>query len=267
MQYTVDGLTSVTKLSRFENNKLDIGFNLLCVLLERIGISPHEYLSMVTRSGSRSATYEDKLTNLLFAKDSVGLAALALANLKLYRQQHRDDNLFRAASADNYYYYLTQKRILHDDDLEQLYKRISEFTLWSRKEINLFGNVTCIMPSRFTLAIAKVIIENLDAIGARSFGTYLDAVEALLNAQDGLIYQNIRDAEELTDHLFGISLPPASPFISLRRKFGRCLLEIAKGNKAGLADAQKILALLDECGEVELADGFRDSVVRVQRCR
>ncbi|MFV4978914.1 helix-turn-helix domain-containing protein [Lactobacillus delbrueckii] len=107
---------STSQLSRWENGLSDISLNKLIILLNRINVSPQEFIAMTIPENNETNNFLKNLSLLYSEKDSISIYRIFLKNIAAYHHTNNVDYLFHASAAANVLFDIKNKNYLTPQD-------------------------------------------------------------------------------------------------------------------------------------------------------
>lgn len=213
------GICSIAKLSRWENNQVEVEFSTALALFKKIKVSPAEFTHWAHLDTSYYLPPEIK--QAIQQQNITILRHFALAQLAHY---HQDKNIFTLTNAIivfNHLLLTTGKDYLSEADKHRIVFYLTHNQVWSEYNITLFVNFSFLLDAETSFHIALKLIHNYDQIRQTEseanletfFGGLSDTVIALI-LKHQLVY-----AEKLLKELQKIELPFYHLFFQLTLRF------------------------------------------------
>lgn len=207
-------IVSPSTLSRWENNKIDIRFELVVKLLKNIHINLKEFTNFCKIDYSNA--FVTKVAKYYENSNDKVLFNLAKKQNEKYAHSHSQYDLLLFAIACNCYYDLTQKNIFPSNYHKKLFYILSNTEYWTEIYINIFGNTVFLYDSQELYSISSRIINNLSSETFNDFQEYYYALSATTNSLVALILKNPKLAVKLLKKLKNIKIPRPISYLKIR---------------------------------------------------
>lgn len=240
-------ICSVSNLSRWETGKIELDFQIVVELLNRIHIETEEFL------GYTKFIVTDHIPeDVMKAYDTENTDEMKILIDKYTNQYHHDKNIYNlylSLILANQYQIIKKKNLLSLKDQIHIFNYLSKTTLWSYFNLSFFGNSVFLIDSKKIFAIGMIIIDNFnfkddegDISGLiTALGTLGDATIALILEKD------INHAKNLLTALKKISIPKYLDFFNLVFSFLEKIIHYTQ-NK----DEQAILLFIDQVVQLNM---------------
>ncbi|WP_297815405.1 Rgg/GadR/MutR family transcriptional regulator [uncultured Lactobacillus sp.] len=259
------GICSESKLSRWENDLIEVEFSTAMKLLDRIHITSHEFMGW--SKFAPDPEIDEEIQDALNSDNIPLLRRVAKKQIAKYHQTHDKRDLFIAAPLCSQLIILDHKKYLSDVDLNTLAKEFSKVTVWSEYYISLFGSCLFILNSKQIYGISMQILKDIDHI--RQANTSFDVQVVMGSLEDAvtkLISQNdLEHAQKLITALSKVELPIYMMFFKLTLTFLKELINYVKTD-----DEQPILSLIDTLLNLNCstqAATYLDMLKYIQHCK
>lgn len=213
------GICSISKLSRWENNQVEVQFSTALALLKRINITPQEF---VNRAHLDSEYHlPPQVTQAIAHNKLAPMQDFALKQVKDYQKNKNIFALTNAIIDFNQLLLLTGKDYLSAAEKHRIVFYLTNNTVWSKYNITLFVNSSFLLDSSTIYHIALKLIHNFVQIEKANaednfeifFGGLSDTVIALI------FKQKLTYAQNLLAELQKIDLPVYHLFFKLTLTF------------------------------------------------
>lgn len=188
LEQAAKDVVSISTLSRWENDKLDINFSQLNHLLANIHLTLREFARYCEINPSD--TFSIKAAKAYNSDDINQLHALAQQQLDKYYSSRDRYDLFLTAIANNYYFDLTQKNIFSQEDINRLNYLFSHVEYWSEFYITVFANTVFLIKPEVQYQICNKILSQLYLQDFSSWDIFIDSIGSILNSLTSLIISN-----------------------------------------------------------------------------
>ncbi len=228
------GICSESKLSRWENDQVEVEFSTAIKLLNRIHLDSDEFLGLSEFAPKPNISPE--LRDALNSDSIPIIKRVTKKQIAQYHKSHDPFDLFVSATLCNQLLILDHKNYLPQQDLQTLTKKLSNVNFWSRYYISLFGSCAFLLSPKQLYGISMQIIRNFDQIEdvEVALGSLEDATMKLICQKD------LDHAQKLIVALSKIDLPQYMMFFSLTLSFLTKLINYVK-----TGDEQPILSLIN----------------------
>ena len=205
---------STSQLSRWENGRSNISFETVINLLDNIHIRANEFIMYCNLNPTNSLTH--KIFNAYQRKDITELKRLTLRQIKQSKISKNRFDLFLAVAAANFYFDLTNIRLISKFDILKVKSILSSTSYWNYYYISVWGNTLAFYDPTFNFKIASRILTILKNQTTLEFGTEYYTWCTILNALIRIIPENIELAKKLSLKINKVSIP--NSFLSIRLK-------------------------------------------------
>lgn len=260
---------SVASLSLWENGNGDIPFSKFIKLINRINLTPEEFIKItkITRPTPVVKKIEESYLN----KDKTRLKKICQNRLELYKKRRLLNDLYVAVIACNYYYDLTNKNLLTTSYQQKIVDYLTDIPFLSQKYLSIYGNCSFLLSSRNLFGLSLSIlhrwkeIEEWDNLNTNVAAIYNIAWQAVLNSLEVLIYR--KDyilAKQLAIKVKAIKIKRDFLFVELRRKFLLNLLDYKTDNSKDLSQLQKVIEIAKYLNQKEVCFDFIETIKRLE---
>lgn len=205
---------SASQLSRWENGRSNISFETVINLLDNIHIRANEFIMYCNLNPTNSLTH--KIFNAYQRKDITELKHLTLKQIKQSKTSKNRFDLFLAVAAANFYFDLTNIRLISKFDILKVKSILSSTSYWDYYYISAWGNTLAFYNPAFNFKIASRILTILKKRTPLEFGTEYYTWCTILNALIRIIPEKLELAKKLSLKIDRTSIP--KPFLSIRIK-------------------------------------------------
>lgn len=205
---------SASQLSRWENGRSNISFETVINLLDNIHIRANEFIMYCNLNPTNSLTH--KIFNAYQRKDITELKHLTLNQIKKSKTSKNRFDLFLAVAAANFYFDLTNIRLISKFDILKVKSILSSTSYWDYYYISAWGNTLAFYNPAFNFKIASRILTILKKRTPLEFGTEYYTWCTILNALIRIIPEKLELAKKLSLKIDRTSIP--KPFLSIRIK-------------------------------------------------
>lgn len=262
-------IISVASLSLWENGNGDIPFSKFIKLINRINLTPEEFIKItkITRPTPVVKKIEESYLN----KDKTRLKKICQNRLELYKKRRLLNDLYVAVIACNYYYDLTNKNLLTTSYQQKIVDYLTDIPFLSQKYLSIYGNCSFLLSSRNLFGLSLSIlhrwkeIEEWDNLNTNVAAIYNIAWQAVLNSLEVLIYR--KDyilAKQLAIKVKAIKIKRDFLFVELRRKFLLNLLDYKTDNSKDLSQLQKVIEIAKYLNQKEVCFDFIETIKRLE---
>ena len=171
---------STSQLSRWENGRSNISFETVINLLDNIHIRANEFIMYCKLNPTNSLTH--KIFNAYQRKDITELKHLTLKQIKQSKTSKNRFDLFLAVAAANFYFDLTNIRLISKFDILKVKSILSSTSYWDYYYISAWGNTLAFYDPTFNFKIASRILTILKNQTTLEFGTEYYTWCTILNA-------------------------------------------------------------------------------------
>lgn len=153
-----NGICSISKLSRWENNQVEVEFSTALALLKKINITPTEFSNWA----HLEAEYHlpEKIERAIINEDMPKMRSFALRQIKDYHESKNIFTLTNAIIVFNQLFLLTGKDYLSTADKHRIVFYLTHNVVWSQYNIILFVNSAFLLDAKTTCHIALKLIHN-----------------------------------------------------------------------------------------------------------
>ncbi|QTJ56840.1 helix-turn-helix domain-containing protein [Dolosigranulum pigrum] len=253
------GIISVSYLSKFEQNKVNISYNKLIQLIQRLNITIVEFEMFMNHDNlpSQADFYHD----LHYAKQNQNLIKINTIRDKqeeLYHQTHNQRFLFNTIIANQEINRLSDLNY-HTEDIQKIIDYLYQVNHWYTYEINLFGNALFCFPYADVKFLTRTLIKHLSSQNNRIYRRN-DAALHILNICLLCIEKNkLSDARHFLAQLDQFTDTSYDYFEQVRKLALLGILKIREGHtEAGKAQAQEALDMMIQLGDHTSADRYRN---------
>ena len=208
---------SASQLSRWENGRSNISFETVINLLDNIHIRANEFIMYCNLNPTNSLTH--KIFNAYQRKDITELKHLTLKQIKQSKTSKNRFDLFLAVAAANFYFDLTNIRLISKFDILKVKSILSSTSYWDYYYISAWGNTLAFYDPTFNFKIASRILTILKNQTTLEFGTEYYTWCTILNALIRIIPENIELAKKLSLKINKVSIPNSFLSIQLKKRF------------------------------------------------
>lgn len=208
---------STSQLSRWENGRSNISFETVINLLDNIHIRANEFIMYCKLNPPNSLTH--KIFNAYQRKDITELKRLTLRQIKQSKISKNRFDLFLAVAAANFYFDLTNIRLISKFDILKVKSILSSTSYWNYYYISVWGNTLAFYDPTFNFKIASRILTILKNQTTLEFGTEYYTWCTILNALIRIIPENIELAKKLSLKINKVSIPNSFLSIRLKKRF------------------------------------------------
>lgn len=259
------GICSTSNLSRWENGKIQITFDNVMKLINRIHFTPNEFIG--NSEADNDETLPAEIRQVIEDEDTVKMEKLIAYYLDLYHQNRKFFDLFLAVVLCNQYLLIKNKNLLPFSDQMRLYTHLSQIKVWSSFNLSFFGNCVFMIKSDRVFAIAMQIINNQDLIPKDpTFYNLITMMGVLADASISLIFRkDLKRAKKLLNALVQIKLSQIFSFFKMTLNF---LQEVVRYMENGEED--DILEFIQktvDLGMNDAANTFIDVFKRAKELR
>ncbi|MGQ5709712.1 Rgg family transcriptional regulator [Lactobacillus sp. PSON] len=219
LENAAQGITTTTRLSNWELGNLSDGMPIEIVnqLLDRLNISYDE----LVQGKIRGTNFTEIVSKFYQSNNTHELKKLTLDCLKQYQKTDLIAALLKAAIADNFYFDLTGKDLFSTNEKTKVELYLSQITIWSYKDIQLFANVQLLLKPQMVYNLSRSLIST---VYEDEEASNIVAV-ALLNAIFTLIKnKKLTFAKELLAPTTKIKFSKYNYLVALRIKFMYALI-------------------------------------------
>lgn len=208
---------SASQLSRWENGRSNISFETVINLLDNIHIRANEFIMYCNLNPTNSLTH--KIFNAYQRKDITELKHLTLKQIKQSKTSKNRFDLFLAVAAANFYFDLTNIRLISKFDILKVKSILSSTSYWDYYYISAWGNTLAFYDPTFNFKIASRILTILKNQTTLEFGMEYYTWCTILNALIRIIPENIELAKKLSLKINKVSIPNSFLSIQLKKRF------------------------------------------------
>lgn len=208
---------SASQLSRWENGRSNISFETVINLLDNIHIRANEFIMYCNLNPTNSLTH--KIFNAYQRKDITELKHLTLKQIKQSKTSKNRFDLFLAVAAANFYFDLTNIRLISKFDILKVKSILSSTSYWDYYYISAWGNTLAFYDPAFNFKIASKILTILKNQTTLEFGMEYYTWCTILNALIRIIPENIELAKKLSLKINKVSIPNSFLSIQLKKRF------------------------------------------------
>lgn len=256
------GICAASNLSRWENGKITLEFNKVLALLNRIHISPTEFIGYVNIEQEND--FPKELLKAIEDEDTSTIKKLIHIHLDKYHTDRNIHNLYLTVILCNQYLLIKGENLLPFSDQMHLYTYLSKITLWSNYDLGFFGNCVFMIKTDRVYAIAMNVLKNQNLIQKNTSSIGLISMMGVLSdATISLIFRkDTVHAQKLLDALQDVELPQYLEFFKVTLTFLQKILQYLKTKDEGIVlnfinNAQKM-------GMTESVDTFKEIFEKIQ---
>jgi len=232
------GICSISKLSRWENNQVEVEFSTAIALLRRINITLDEfthYAAMKTES-----TLPDDIITAIKDNDTKVLEKFVQEQLNHYHANKNILELKNIILVCNQLFLMTGKNYLTPADINRIGSYLLHNTVWSKYNILLFANSPFLLNSKIGYQIALRIIHNFHPTESLNENTTI-FMGGLSDTVIALVFKKKLDyAQKILNELKKIELPFYLMFFSLTLTLLQKIIDYRH-----TLNAQPVLAMID----------------------
>lgn len=214
-----NGICSISKLSRWENNQVEVEFSTALSLLKKINITSTEFSNWAHLKAEHHLPA--KIERAIINEDVPTMRSFALRQMKDYQESKNIFTLTNAIIVFNQLLLLTGKDYLSTADKHRIVFYLTHNVVWSQYNIILFVNSAFLLDAETTYHIALKLIHNYSQVEqAKSednletfFGGLSDTIIAMI------CKKKLNYAENLLKELQKIELPFYHLFFQLTLNF------------------------------------------------
>ncbi|MCH4005327.1 MAG: helix-turn-helix domain-containing protein [Lactobacillus crispatus] len=208
---------SASQLSRWENGRSNISFETVINLLDNIHIRANEFIMYCNLNPTNSLIH--KIFNAYQRKDITELKHLTLKQINQSKTSKKRFDLFLAVAAANFYFDLTNIRLISKFDILKVKSILSSTSYWNYYYISVWGNTLAFYDPTFNFKIASRILTTLKNQTTLEFGTEYYTWCTILNALIRIIPEKIELAKKLSLKINKVSIPNSFLSIRLKKRF------------------------------------------------
>lgn len=253
------GICSISKLSRWENNQVEVEFSTAIELLKRINVTLDEF----TERANINTEFElpDEIITAINANDVPLLRKYVQSRLDKYHTNKNILELKNILIVCNQLLLIEGKNYLTTADIKRIGSYLLHNTVWSKYNITLFANSPFLLNSEIGFKIAMRIVHNFDQVNdlndnlAIFMGGLSDTVIAFI------FKKKLDYAQQLLDELRKVELPPYFMFFYLTLTFLQKLIEYCQtGNEQPILEMfNKLIQLGCSRHAQILLEAFKDA--------
>lgn len=232
------GICSISKLSRWENNQIEVEFSTAIALLKRINITLDEFTERAEIKAEFSLP--DEIISAIKNRNVATLRSYAQAQLAKYHTSKNILELKNILIVCNQLLFIEDKNYLNDADIQRISSYLLHTTIWSKYNIILFTNSSFVLDSETSFKIAMRIVHNFDQVNDISdnliifMGGLSDAVLSFI------LKKKVQYAQKLLNELRKIDLPDYLIFFTLSLTILQKIIDYCHTR-----NEQPVLALFD----------------------
>lgn len=235
------GICSESKLSRWENDQVEVEFSTAMKLLNRIHITSHEFMGW-SKFSPRSEI-DPELSEAIEKENIPFLKRVTQKQLTKYHKNHNKFDLFMAANLCNQLFIIEHKNYLPPIDQKKLFAIFSKVNLWSQYYISAFGASIFLFNPKQIYGSSMQIIRNIDRLKEAETSFNLEIIMGSLS--DGILrlisLNELSYAQKLVKELKKIELPQYLMFFTLTLTYLQKAIDYMKNS-----DDKPILTLISE---------------------
>ena len=209
------GICSESKLSRWENDQVEVEFSTAMKLLNRIHITSHEFMGW--SKFSPRPEIDPELSEATEKENIPFLKRVTQKQLTKYHKNHNKFDLFMAANLCNQLFIIEHKNYLPPIDQKKLFAIFSKVNLWSQYYISAFGASIFLFNPKQIYGSSMQIIRNIDRLKEAETSFNLEIIMGSLS--DGILrlisLNELSYAQKLVKELKKIELPQYLMFFTL----------------------------------------------------
>ena len=252
------GICSISKLSRWENNQVEVEFSTAIALLKRINITLDEF----TERANIEAEFElpDEIIVAIKDEDVPVLRKYVQAYLAKYHASKNILELKNIMLVCNQLLLIEGKNYLTTADIQRIGSYLLHTTVWSKYNIILFANSPFLLNSEIGFKIAMRIVHNFDQVNDLRDNLTI-FMGGLSDTVTAFIFKKKLDyAQQLLDELRKVELPPHFMFFDLSLTFLQRVIDYCN-----TGDEQPVLAIFNNLIQLncsqhaqQLLEAFKD---------
>jgi transcriptional activator, rgg/gadR/mutR family, C-terminal domain len=235
------GICSESKLSRWENDQVEVEFSTAMKLLNRIHITSHEFMGW--SKFSPRPKIDPELSEATEKENIPFLKRVTQKQLTKYHKNHNKFDLFMAANLCNQLFIIEHKNYLPPIDQKKLFAIFSKVNLWSQYYISAFGASIFLFNPKQIYGSSMQIIRNIDRLKEAETSFNLEIIMGSLS--DGILrlisLNELSYAQKLVKELKKIELPQYLMFFTLTLTYLQKAIDYMKNG-----DDKPILTLISE---------------------
>lgn len=235
------GICSESKLSRWENDQVEVEFSTAMKLLNRIHITSHEFMGW--SKFSPRPEIDTELSEAIEKENIPFLKRVTQKQLTKYHKNHNKFDLFMAANLCNQLFIIEHKNYLPPIDQKKLFAIFSKVNLWSQYYISAFGASIFLFNPKQIYGSSMEIIRNIDRLKEAETSFNLEIIMGSLS--DGILrlisLNELSYAQKLVKELKKIELPQYLMFFTLTLTYLQKAIDYMKNS-----DDKPILTLISE---------------------
>lgn len=235
------GICSESKLSRWENDQVEVEFSTAMKLLNRIHITSHEFMGW--SQFSPRPEIDPELSEAIEKENIPFLKRVTQKQLTKYHKNHNKFDLFMAANLCNQLFIIEHKNYLPPIDQKKLFAIFSKVNLWSQYYISAFGASIFLFNPKQIYGSSMQIIRNIDRLKEAETSFNLEIIMGSLS--DGILrlisLNELSYAQKLVKELKKIELPQYLMFFTLTLTYLQKAIDYMKNG-----DDKPILTLISE---------------------
>lgn len=262
LEQAAKNVISISTLSRWENDKLDINFSQLAQLLGNIHLTLREFANYCNINSSH--IFSVMVSKAYVSEDINQLNELTQQQLQRYYNSRDTYELFLAAMANNCLYDLTQTNLFTENDINRLNFIFSHVKYWSEYYIKVFSNSVFLIKPQVQYQASSKILEQLHLKDFSSWDNYINVICAILNSITSLIFLDVDLAQKLLKKLDAFNFPSLNSYFQIKRKFLKELI-IFKINKNNEEKINNIISSLKMLDLPNIAHDFSELFNRIKK--
>ncbi|MFJ6922187.1 MAG: helix-turn-helix domain-containing protein [Lactobacillus gallinarum] len=232
------GICSISKLSRWENNQVEVEFSTAIALLKCINITLDEF----TERANIETEFElpDEIIAAIKDEDVPVLRKYVQAHLAKYHASKNILELKNIMLVCNQLLLIEGKNYLTTADIQRIGSYLLHTTVWSKYNIILFANSPFLLNSEIGFKIAMRIVHNFDQVNDLRDNLTI-FMGGLSDTVIAFIFKKKLDyAQQLLDELRKVELPPHFMFFDLSLTFLQRVIDYCH-----TGDEQPVLAIFN----------------------
>lgn len=254
------GICDPSNLSRWENGKITLEFNKVLALLNRIHVTPTEFINYAKLKQENEIPQE--YIEAIDKEDNAQIKTLALKQLKIYHTKRKIYDLYLAIILCNQYLLITGENLLPFQDQMHLYTYLSKTTIWTSWDLSFFGNCVFMIKPDKVHAIAMNVLHN-HSLADQDVNNLMVMLGILGDATISLIFRkDVIHAQKLLNEIKAIEMPHYLEFFTLVFTFLEKVIQYTKTH-----DKQIVLTFIEtiqNLGMIKSTNIFIDIFKHVQ---
>lgn len=232
------GICSISKLSRWENNQVEVEFSTAIALLKRINITLDEFTNYAEME--TEFTLPDDIATAIQNNDTPILKKFVQEHLDHYHDSKNFLELRNTLLVCNQLFLMTNKNYLASADIHRIGSYLLHNTVWSKHNIILFANSPFLLNSKIGYQTALRIIHNFHPDQNPNENTII-FIGGLSDTVIALVFKKKLDyAQKILDELKKVKLPFYLMFFNLTLTLLQKIIDYCHS-----LDEQPVLAMID----------------------